>query len=276
VRCDDSHSLLPATTWTEGSKPFAKIMLLFDPAACGVSSGTTGDHEQTQRLSGGQICIIGPRFPHTLEWETEASFAAIYVAPAFLQRISDGAELKGLHVQELAALNGRDHTASLLIAVFRSLCEEPQERDHDFIVALGRSLANRLLKALFEKQRSGDSRNDCLSRTQRRVVIEYMDSRIDQRIPTAELAKLVSLSPSQFMRTFRNTTGIAAGQFHLIRRLRRAEEMLLRTDGSIAEIAHHLGFFDQNHFTRHFRKHLRYAPSSLVRLRKRPPPNGYI
>jgi AraC family transcriptional regulator len=270
------YDRLAATTWTEGSHSHTKIMLLFEPASCGLTVGVPGGEEKTRRLSGGQVCIIGSHLPHTVEWEKEASFAAIYIAPSFLRRIADNGELKGLHIQELAALNGRDHIASLIITIFRSLCEEREERDHEFVIAIARGLAARILKLVFEALRGGESRNDCLSRSQRSVVIEYMDSRIDQRIPTADLAKLVGLSSSQFMRTFRNTTGAAAGQFHLMRRLHRAEEILLRTDTTLAEVANHLGFFDQNHFTRHFRKHLGYSPGALARLRKKPHLNGCL
>lgn len=235
-----------------------------------------GGEEEIRRLSGGQLCFVGPGFQHTLEWQREAGFAVIYLAPSFLQRAFEKRALKGLHIQELAAVTCRDHIASLIISIFRSLCEDHEERDREFIIVIARSLAARLIPLLCETLRGGEGRNDLLSRSQRRIVIDYMDSCLGRRIPTAELAKLVGFSSAHFMRTFKNTTGAAAGQFHLVRRLHQAEEILLRKEASIADVANQFGFFDQNHFTRHFRKHLKYSPSALLALCKKPPRNGHF
>jgi AraC family transcriptional regulator len=223
------------------------------------------------QLSGGQFCIVGPGFPHDAEWEKEASFAVVHIAPSFLRRIIKNERLKGVHVRDLAALSGQDHIATLIISIFRSLCEDSEEQDHDFIAVLGRALAGRLIKGLLETIQNAGSRDDRLTRTQQRIVIAYMNSHLDRRIPTVELARLVGVCPSHFMRTFKNTTGTAAGQFHLLRRLRQAEETLLGTDDSIAEVAAQFGFADQNHFTRRFHSYLKYSPSALMRLRKSQP-----
>ncbi len=51
-------------------------------------------------------------------------------------------------------------------------------------------------------------------------------------------------------------------------RLERAREMLAREDGCIADTAAALGFYDQSHFTRTFRR-IHGIPPRVFRLRSR-------
>ena len=259
--------LAPAT-WTEASNEHANIMLLIGPASCRLRLRASGEDEDTWRLSGGQFCIVGPSFPHEAHWEQDATIAVMHVGGNFLRRVGKQSQLKGVHIRELAALAAQDPIATLIISIFRSLCEDHEERDVELILVLGRALASRLIKGVAETAQSDGARDDQLSHKQQKIVIAYMDSNLDRRIPVAELAKLVCLSPSHFMRTFKSTTGASAGQFHLLRRLRQAEETLLTTEASIADVASQFGFFDQNHFTRRFRTYLKYSPGALLRLRK--------
>ena len=265
---------LAATSWTEASNSHVKILLLFGPASCRLRLRPSGIEAKSWRLLGGQFCIVGPDSPFDAELEEDASFATLQIAPSFLEGIVRNADLKGIHVRELAALNSQNQIAALIISMLRSLFEENDERNNDFILILGRALATRLVKGHFETMRAGGNRDDRLARTQQKIVIAYMDSHNDRRIPTAELARLVGVSSAHFMRTFKNTTGMAAGQFHLVRRLRQAEETLIRTEDSLAGVAIQFGFSDQNHFTRRFRTYLKYSPSALMRLRKARLPRG--
>ena len=49
-------------------------------------------------------------------------------------------------------------------------------------------------------------------------------------------------------------------------RIKRAKEMLLQGDRMICEIAMALGFFDQSHFSRTFRRITGVSPREYVRL----------
>lgn len=73
------------------------------------------------------------------------------------------------------------------------------------------------------------------------------------------------MSPYHFARTFKHVTGVAPHQYVLKVRLERAKSLLLRGNLSIAEVAHKVGFFDQSHFTRYFKRLVGVTPQILLR-----------
>jgi AraC family transcriptional regulator len=73
------------------------------------------------------------------------------------------------------------------------------------------------------------------------------------------------MSPYHFLRLFRDSSGLTPHQYLVYRRVEMAKSMLLRDDLSVAEVAQRLGFADQSHFTRHFRRLTGAPPGQLGR-----------
>jgi AraC family transcriptional regulator len=104
-----------------------------------------------------------------------------------------------------------------------------------------------------------------LSDRQLTAVRDLMDERLAEPLPIADLAASASLSPSQFTRRFRASTGQSPHQYLLRLRLEAACR-LLRTDSApIAEVAVTCGFSHQEHLTRVMRARLGTTPAALRR-----------
>jgi AraC family transcriptional regulator len=84
-----------------------------------------------------------------------------------------------------------------------------------------------------------------------------------------ELAELTGLSRSWFARGFRGSTGIAPYSFILQIRVRRAKELLLDHKTPISTIATIVGFADQSHFTKTFRRYAGVTPREWRETKKR-------
>ncbi len=78
-----------------------------------------------------------------------------------------------------------------------------------------------------------------------------------------EMADAAGLSQKHFCRLFKAATGISPGQYLLREKMNYARYLLQETSLSLAEIATRLGYSDQAHFSRQFRRHQQCAPSSL-------------
>src|SRR5258708_28287038 len=76
---------------------------------------------------------------------------------------------------------------------------------------------------------------------------EAMDANLDKEITIARLACDCVLSTSQFARAFRQSTGCPPHRWLLQRRIKRAQDLLLTSDKTLAEIARACGFSDQSH-----------------------------
>ena len=96
---------------------------------------------------------------------------------------------------------------------------------------------------------------------------EILGSAPDRRIPLAEVAATVSLSPSRLAHLLSAKMGMPARRYLLWLRLRDAIGELTR-GGSITEAAHAAGFADAAHLSRTFRRMLGFTPSTALRLSK--------
>ncbi len=103
-----------------------------------------------------------------------------------------------------------------------------------------------------------------------RRTLRLIEERLPAGISVAEMARETGLSATRFARVFKEVTGETPHQFLLRRRLERASAELFRASGrTIAEIAVESGFFDQAHFTRHFRKAYGTTPGEVLRRARR-------
>lgn len=93
-------------------------------------------------------------------------------------------------------------------------------------------------------------------------VLHYLASRTDSRHTIADLARVASLSPYHFLRTFKRVTGVTPHQWLLRARLRAAAERLATGSERITDIALDVGFEDLSNFVRTFRAEFGTSPSS--------------
>jgi AraC family transcriptional regulator len=83
-------------------------------------------------------------------------------------------------------------------------------------------------------------------------------------IEVAELAGLVRLSPHYFSLVFRQAVGVSPHQYILQQRVAEARRLLSAGGMTLAELAFHLGFADQSHFSRAFRKVTGTTPGACL------------
>lgn len=81
-----------------------------------------------------------------------------------------------------------------------------------------------------------------------------------QRLPIEELASACRLSPSRFMRLFRQRMGVTAHQFLERVRITEAGRLLRTTRVPIAAVARDCGFYDHSAFVKRFRRHSGLTP----------------
>lgn len=99
-------------------------------------------------------------------------------------------------------------------------------------------------------------------------VREYIESKLndapDKSISLLELAALTDLHPNYLLKIFTCHMGVTPYAYLIQRRLSEAKRMILAGERS-AEVACKLGFFDQAHLIRHFRRVYGVTPSRLIR-----------
>jgi len=102
---------------------------------------------------------------------------------------------------------------------------------------------------------------------QMRRVIAYIETNIDAKTKTKDLASLVSLSTFHFSRAFKDSFGISPHGYVTRRRLEHAQGLMLATNAALAEIAAGCGLADQAHLNKLFVRFFGETPGSWRRAR---------
>ncbi|MBC8746550.1 AraC-like DNA-binding protein [Paraburkholderia sp. WC7.3g] len=101
-----------------------------------------------------------------------------------------------------------------------------------------------------------------MSRAIRRAVA-FIESSFAQPVSLATLAATAGLSVSRFATLFRKEVGISPHRYVCMVRIRHAKR-LLRDGVPPCEVAAEVGFFDQSHLGRHFRRAVGVTPGHFV------------
>lgn len=97
-----------------------------------------------------------------------------------------------------------------------------------------------------------------------RQVVDYIHEHLDQDLGLEELATVVQMSSHYFCQRFKQSTGMTPHQYVIRCRVERAKELLLQGELAIADIALSVGFVDQSHLTRHFKRLMGITPKTLL------------
>jgi AraC-like DNA-binding protein len=96
-----------------------------------------------------------------------------------------------------------------------------------------------------------------------RLAYGYLEAHLDQPVPLMKIAEAAHVSPFYLNRIFRREMGIPPHAFLMQSRIRKSLAVLLDMN-SIAETAHALGFSDQSHFTRLFKRNVGITPKRYL------------
>jgi AraC-like DNA-binding protein len=98
-----------------------------------------------------------------------------------------------------------------------------------------------------------------------RALRDLLDARTFEPVSIGAAAAALGVSPAHLARSFTRTFGISPHAYVVGRRIDAARTRLL--DGQpIASVAADVGFFDQAHLTRHFKRHVGMTPGRFARV----------
>src|SRR5258708_36127189 len=134
--------------------------------------------------------------------------------------------------------------------------------------ALSTALACHLLReysaaVLGPKRQYGGLPREKLARA-----VEYIQDQLDTELTVSGIAKAVYMSPYHFTRLFKESTGQSPYQYVVDARVRKAKELLTTGKFTISEAARQVGFVDQSHLTRHFKRVFGLPPKKLLNRRR--------
>lgn len=145
--------------------------------------------------------------------------------------------------------------------------------------AYGLSYADGISLAIIARLFGGHARGEptsgprvsALSRWRLKRVTEYVTAHLAEPISLADIAAATGLSRMHFAAQFREATGLRPHDYVLLRRIERAQELLLSTRLPLVEIAFEVGFKTQAHFTTVFSRFAGKSPNVWRRSHQQVP-----
>lgn len=92
----------------------------------------------------------------------------------------------------------------------------------------------------------------------------YIEDCCLQELSLGQMAQAANLSEYHFNRYFHRCYGLSPYAYYLICKVKKSQEFLL-TCNSVLDTAYGIGFFDQSHFTKLFKKHVGVTPGRYLK-----------
>ncbi|GCE45213.1 AraC family transcriptional regulator [Thermosporothrix hazakensis] len=186
----------------------------------------------------------------------------LHLSKALLtQIIAEEMEADPAHIQLVGGIGIQDPLlAQIGLTLWREL-EQQSPSGKLYAQAAAQLLAVHLLRHYASTSiKIKDTSTHKLTAQQLRRVTNLINECLHQDLSLEALAEQTGFSPSHFSRLFRQTTGKTPHQFVLDQRVKKAQQLLQRTDLPLAHIALESGFANQSHLTRVFQRYLGLTP----------------
>ncbi|PWT76433.1 MAG: hypothetical protein C5B46_01165 [Proteobacteria bacterium] len=258
----------------QGSRHHVILLALSNGRAVRESNGERIDHE----LTPGRILIVPARTPVRWRWQSRIGYSVLLLEPDLLDRVAH--EAFGLAPDEyrLNMTERRNDPAIANIAAI--LARETLSRDRAGNL-YSESLANILSVHLLRNYATTPDGNPLdASRApeqpsahgapgmaiQSRAVasaLQFIQENYARDVALGDIAAAAHLSPFHLTRLFKQTLGVSPYQHVIQVRVNSARHLLSAGSGhrSLADIASAVGFADQSHLTRHFKRLTGVTPS---------------
>jgi AraC family transcriptional regulator len=197
-----------------------------------------------------------------------ANLLVLALDPVFVSRVAEGLELDADRIELTEQRGIADPTIRHIAMALRAGIQNGDALDRMYGEALSTALAVHLLReygaaVLGPKRKCGGLPREKLVRA-----VEYIQDQLNADLTVSAIAQTAGVSPDHFTKLFKESTGQSPYQYVVEARVRKAKELLTTGKLTISEAAHHVGFADQSHLTRHFKRVFGLPPKRLLSRRR--------
>jgi AraC-like DNA-binding protein len=217
------------------------------------ASALTRYRGKNERLFDGCTMLMEPGEAHrNLVVPRPQSFRAVFVEPALFENVAKEHGMRHTpHFPSLAVADPR-----FMSAIYR-LCASVEAQDT--ILEQQSRLTQCMRLAFAHAEESLPAPGPGYNSDAIRRARAYLSEHFNEPISLDEVSAYAGISSYHLVRSFSRDTGLPPHSYQIHIRIERACT-LLRAGVPLAEIASSVGFADQSHFTRHFRRIMHTTP----------------
>ena len=221
-------------------------------------------------LNKGDIALFGSHEPHkTLPTDLKLSY---YVFQVDLQNYWDQSSMGSMKrfsemIRPLSALNyifqENPSVRAACGQLIRDIHEEMQHGQEGYDLAVSARFKEMLLLLLRHDRRGKLHYSDDAMLRRMQPVLDYVEAHLSDKIAVPDLCRQINLSYTYFIKQFKKTVGMSFTDFVSFKRIKKAEQLLLTNNMSIAEVAEAVGMTNMGHFYSMFRRYNDCSPGQF-------------
>jgi AraC family transcriptional regulator len=220
-------------------------------------------------IENGDSFVIAPQELRRYRLETAGgSLIMVSIEPLVLQEMMVGAHSRN-PFELTRTWNGQDLALTDLVLKLRAEVTSGYPAGSLY----SESLYTRLAEELIQRYSIGRPRLDQyrggLSGARLRRALEYIDEHLNLNLNGNAIADVAGLSKYHFGKAVRQSTGMSLHGYVLARRIRRSQELLMKSDLPPAAVAGATGFSNQSHLTSVFSTRIGISPGAYRQTRRR-------
>ncbi len=229
-----------------------------------------GGHLLANRAEPGEVLFYPAFSQHWIRWQKDAEFLLLFLDSSLITQDEENiADYDAIEAMERKREFRDPLVQQIGLALNAELDGGMVDSSALYAESLATALSAHLLRHYSTKESIVRDITSNVPNAPMQRVIEYIHYNLAQQLTIAELSFIANLSPYHFSRTFKQATGMAPHQYVLHIRIDHAKELLLQGNLSIAEVATRVGFFDQSHFTRYFKRIVGITPQTLLQQKSK-------
>jgi AraC family transcriptional regulator len=256
-----------------GSKQHLLLVCLSGARISRESAGERVEHDTVP----GFVTLLPAGTPISWSWKTRISCSILTLDPAFVERVAQ--QVFGLspgHFRFVLTERSSDPAIANIVGVLAREVVRGERGSRLYAESLANILAVHLLRHYAQCADGqdleacsisveGDVQPGPAQASHPRAVSEalrFIHENYSSELSLNEIAKAVNLSPFHVARLFKQSLGVSPHQYLIQLRVDSARSLLSAGSGerSLAEIASAVGFADQSHLTRHFKRLVGVTP----------------
>ncbi|WP_373229322.1 helix-turn-helix domain-containing protein [Cohnella sp.] len=227
--------------------------------------------EEPLVLRKGDIALFGSSEPHKTI-QTKDGNLSYLVFQVNLRKYWDASTLTSMRhfsevIRPLSALNyiyrdsrdARTQTAAYIREIYR----EMNTNQVGYELAVSSMFKNILLLLLRHDSKQLLNYNDNPQLERFQSAVDYVEEHLSEKLSVTELSSLTNMSYTHFIKTFKKAIGMSFTDFVVYKRIKKAEQQLLTSELSIAQVAESVGISNLGHFYDLFRRHNDCSPKQF-------------
>jgi AraC family transcriptional regulator len=249
----------PAAEMEEVSAPWPSILLFTQLPEPTVAERRLDGCFKVEQVHPGDVIILPAQVGHGCRWHAAGEFINLVFDPFRL-----GQSLETTAAELVPHFATQDLLVLQIGLTLKRLLQSGHS-DRLYAESLASTLAIHLLQNYAQHPPVLKTYTGGLGQSHLQSVLDYIHDHLQADLSLETLAALVPMSPHYFAQLFKQSVGLSPHQYVIRRRVERAQTLLRQVTLPIADIAYQVGFANQSHLNRHFKRLVGVTPGTWRR-----------